>query len=220
MFAQPPNSFTMSGLRVGLKKGYVTDKVAPKARPSRRKGVRPRPPRCRDGTRRDRSSNALLPPPLPAPQTLNKRVKIVREIISEVAGLAPYEKRVLDVIKVRSSNVGPLARCGLRAELELFYVFCRTHAPQFAIMHGLFSAALGSLYGQCSAIPIQRLTHTSPRARSNLPAQIARAPLQTGGANAEKRSYKLAKQRLGTHKRALHKREQLKALYARQRAMK
>jgi large subunit ribosomal protein L36e len=80
-------------------------------------------------------------PPLARAQILNKRVKVVREIISEVAGLAPYEKRVLDVIK-------------------------------------------------------------------------------TGGANAEKRSYKLAKQRLGTHKRALRKREQLKQLYAKQRAMK
>jgi len=132
-----------TSLRVGLKnKGFKTEKLAPKARPSRRKGVRvararAAPPRC---------AHALAPAPPPTPplaraQILNKRVKVVREIISEVAGLAPYEKRVLDVIK-------------------------------------------------------------------------------TGGANAEKRSYKLAKQRLGTHKRALRKREQLKQLYAKQRAMK
>jgi hypothetical protein len=51
-----------------------------------------------------RNAHALRPsraPPASAAQTLNKRVKVIREIISEVAGLAPYEKRVLDVIKVR-----------------------------------------------------------------------------------------------------------------------
>lgn len=69
----------------------------------------------------------------------SQRTKLVREIISEVAGLSPYEKRLLDMIK-------------------------------------------------------------------------------TGGASSEKRMYKFAKQRLGTHKRALKKREMMKDVYAQMRA--
>jgi large subunit ribosomal protein L36e len=78
------------------------------------------------------------PPPPPA-QALNKRVKLVREIVREVAGMAPYEKRILDVLKV-------------------------------------------------------------------------------GGAGAEKKAYKLGKARLGTHKRSIKKREEIKQLWAKQRA--
>ena len=39
----------------------------------------------------------LLPVPV---QRLSKRVKFVREIVREVAGLAPYEKRVSELLKV------------------------------------------------------------------------------------------------------------------------
>ena len=42
--------------------------------------------------------------------------------------------------------------------------------------------------------------------------------LKTGGASSEKRMYKYAKRRLGTHKRAQKKREQIKDAYGKIRA--
>ena len=72
-------------------------------------------------------------------QALGKRTQMCREIAREVAGLSPYERRILDMIK-------------------------------------------------------------------------------TGGAAADKRIYKFAKKRLGSHKRAIAKREQVKEINAQQRA--
>lgn len=72
-------------------------------------------------------------------QRASKRTKLCRAIAREVVGLAPYERRILDMIK-------------------------------------------------------------------------------TGGSSADKRIYKFAKRRLGSHKRALHKREDIKEVNAAQRA--
>jgi len=98
-----------SGIAVGLNKGHPVEKREKIVRPSHSKGV------------------------------TSKRTKFVRELISEVAGLSPYERRLLDMLK-------------------------------------------------------------------------------TGGASSEKRMYKFAKRRLGTHRRALKKRDMIKETYSKIRA--
>eukprot|EP01006_Ploeotia_vitrea_P003622 TRINITY_DN112940_c0_g1_i1.p1 TRINITY_DN112940_c0_g1~~TRINITY_DN112940_c0_g1_i1.p1 ORF type:complete len:107 (+),score=9.39 TRINITY_DN112940_c0_g1_i1:56-376(+) len=98
-----------TGTAVGLNKGYPTTKRNTGKKPSNAKG------------------------------RISKRTKAVRALVKEVVGLAPYEKRLLDMLK-------------------------------------------------------------------------------TGGAGAEKKMYKMAKRRLGTHTRSLKKREQIKELYGAMRA--
>uniref|UniRef100_A0A7S1T8F5 60S ribosomal protein L36 n=1 Tax=Compsopogon caeruleus TaxID=31354 RepID=A0A7S1T8F5_9RHOD len=59
-----------TGIAVGLNKGHITTRRELPLAPARRKGF------------------------------AGKRVKFVRDIIREVAGLAPYEKRVTELLKV------------------------------------------------------------------------------------------------------------------------
>jgi len=97
----------MTGIAVGLTKGHVVSRRKLASRPGQRKGV------CRISclflmnhalqsafvcnlrfifpvvTSRDTSS-----------QKLGKRVKMIRELVRDVAGSAPYEKRLMELLKV------------------------------------------------------------------------------------------------------------------------
>ncbi|CAH1792288.1 unnamed protein product [Owenia fusiformis] len=57
-------------LAVGLEKGHKTTKNVRKPRPSRRKGK------------------------------LNKHVKFIRDIVREITGFAPYERRTMELLKI------------------------------------------------------------------------------------------------------------------------
>eukprot|EP00735_Rhodelphis_limneticus_P004279 TRINITY_DN1584_c0_g1::TRINITY_DN1584_c0_g1_i1::g.28150::m.28150 TRINITY_DN1584_c0_g1::TRINITY_DN1584_c0_g1_i1::g.28150 ORF type:complete len:116 (-),score=25.96,sp/Q9LZ57/RL363_ARATH/60.64/1e-32,Ribosomal_L36e/PF01158.13/5e-39 TRINITY_DN1584_c0_g1_i1:155-466(-) len=59
-----------SGLPVGPNKGHIVTKRAVPKRPVDRKGI------------------------------LNKRVKFVREVVREVTGFAPYEKRLIEMLRI------------------------------------------------------------------------------------------------------------------------
>mmetsp|Transcript_12165 Transcript_12165/g.32736 ORF Transcript_12165/g.32736 Transcript_12165/m.32736 type:complete len:99 (+) Transcript_12165:54-350(+) len=59
-----------SGIAVGLNKGHIVTKKTSAPRPSARKGA------------------------------LGKRTGFVRKLIREVVGFAPYEKRVMELLKV------------------------------------------------------------------------------------------------------------------------
>jgi large subunit ribosomal protein L36e len=58
-----------SGIAVGANHGHITERRELPQKPSRRKGI------------------------------LSKRTKFVREVIREVAGFAPYERRVMELVK-------------------------------------------------------------------------------------------------------------------------
>ena len=63
-----------TGLARGLAKGYPTEKREKTVRPSNKKG------------------------------TISKRTKMVRDLVSEVCGLSPYEKRLMDMLKTGGTS--------------------------------------------------------------------------------------------------------------------
>jgi large subunit ribosomal protein L36e len=66
-----------TGLAVGLNKGHVVEQNTMKLKPVNRKGVF-----C-----------CLIQ------KALGKRTKFVRDLVREVVGLCPYEKRVIELLK-------------------------------------------------------------------------------------------------------------------------
>lgn len=91
---------------------------------------------------------------------------------------------------------------------------CVLSARSFVTLRGLLPMRSASwislrLAGRALPFPIDQRRLTLPRC-----LLLSR---QTGGGSAEKRAYKFAKARLGGHKRALKKREEIKNLYAKQR---
>ncbi|KAJ1549749.1 hypothetical protein HK096_010671 [Nowakowskiella sp. JEL0078] len=70
-----------SGLAAGINKGHIVTVKTLKSKPSNRKGV-------------SVQSGLCLTP------VLSKRTKFVRELIREVSGFSPYEKRLMELIRV------------------------------------------------------------------------------------------------------------------------
>jgi len=63
-----------TGIAVGLKSGFIVTKREKRLRPSQRKGK------------------------------LGRRVALIREVVREIAGYAPYEKRIMELLKGGGSN--------------------------------------------------------------------------------------------------------------------
>jgi large subunit ribosomal protein L36e len=63
-----------SGVAVGLNRGYIVKKRVPAERPISRKGV------------------------------ISDRVKLIRGVIREVSGWAPYERRIMEILRGGGNN--------------------------------------------------------------------------------------------------------------------
>lgn len=92
----------MSGIAVGLKKGHVVAKRKLAPRPAQRKGVRrvAAPPRREPRRGFSPFAHRLRSLILSRSQRLGARVKNIRELVRDVVGSAPYEKRLMELLKV------------------------------------------------------------------------------------------------------------------------
>jgi large subunit ribosomal protein L36e len=81
-----------TGVAVGLKKGFPVEKREVVSRASNKKGVSHVMMLFKWSCR-----NWFY-------QRLSKRTKLVREVVSEVTGMSPYEKRLLDMLKTGGSS--------------------------------------------------------------------------------------------------------------------
>ena len=86
-----------SGIAIGLKKGYPITSKVVAPRPASRKG------RC-------------------GPKT-----KMVRELIREVVGLMPYEKRILDMIKTGGTSAEKRIYKFSKQRVSYLYMFIYTY---------------------------------------------------------------------------------------------
>ncbi|KAG7395120.1 60S ribosomal protein L36 [Phytophthora boehmeriae] len=95
-----------TGIAVGLNKGFPVNKKQVAPRPASRKG------------------------------RAGKKTKLVREVIREVVGLMPYEKRILDMIKSGGSSaekrIYKFSKKRKREEMKAYYAALRAKAAHHA----------------------------------------------------------------------------------------
>ncbi|KAG9301319.1 hypothetical protein G9A89_004071 [Geosiphon pyriformis] len=114
-----------SGIFIGLNKGHVVSTRPVRTKPSRRKGK------------------------------LSHRVKFVRDVIREVAGFAPYERRVMELLKnskdkrarkLAKKRLGTFVRAKRKVE-ELSNIIAETRLSLFGLVFQKKNLALRFLYG-------------------------------------------------------------------------
>ncbi|KAJ2961393.1 hypothetical protein NQZ79_g3408 [Umbelopsis isabellina] len=88
-----------SGIAVGLNKGHITARRELKVTPSYKKGTIVHPIDSTFTYVIYLKINRKLIIVNPISQVQSKRTQFVRELVREVAGFAPYERRIMELIK-------------------------------------------------------------------------------------------------------------------------
>merc|ERR1712226_1356924 len=115
-----------SGLAVGLNKGYITTKRAKRDKVSRRKGK------------------------------LGERVGLIRGVIKEVCGYAPYEKRIMEILKGGGNN--PQKRAWRFAKNRLgTHVRAKRKVAEMTDVVALIAKAAAAEKAKAEAARLQRL---------------------------------------------------------------